>query len=72
MEFDKFLDAILGQGAGAPIVTMHTPFGRDEEIAELANKLNTISVVAIVADRCLGKSSLALAGLIPVFRRHAR
>ncbi|PWB89809.1 hypothetical protein C5688_13280 [Methylocystis sp. MitZ-2018] len=82
-EFEKFLRAILGYGAGAPVVTTNTPFvglrpmdedwadrffGRDEAIKELADKLKAHRLVAIVADSGAGKSSLAQAGFIPAFR----
>jgi WD40 repeat protein len=82
-EFEKFVKAILGQSAGAPIVTTDTPFvglrpmdedwadrffGRDEEIKELAEKLKAHRLVAIVADSGAGKSSLTQAGFIPAFR----
>jgi WD40 repeat protein len=82
-EFAKFLKAVLGQGASAPVVTTDTPFvglrpmdedwadrffGRDEGVEELADKLKAHRLVAIVADSGAGKSSLTQAGFIPAFR----
>jgi hypothetical protein len=43
-------------------------FGRDQEIAELVEKVGAHRIVAIVADSGTGKSSLAKAGFAPKFR----
>jgi WD40 repeat protein len=43
-------------------------FGRDAEVAELAEKVRTHRIVAVVADSGTGKSSLAAAGFAPKFR----
>ena len=82
-EFAKLLQAVLRRSPGQKPVVLESPFvglkamteadadrffGRNEEIAELLDKLKRFRLIAIVADSGAGKSSLAQAGLIPAFR----
>ncbi len=43
-------------------------FGRDEEVKDLVALLKRHRLLAVVADSGAGKSSLAMAGLVPAFR----
>lgn len=43
-------------------------FGRDAEVADLVAALKRHRLLAVVADSGAGKSSLAMAGLVPAFR----
>jgi hypothetical protein len=82
-EFAKLLQAVLRRSPEQKPVVLESPFvglkamteadadrffGRNEEIAELIDKLERYQLIAIVADSGAGKSSLAQAGLIPAFR----
>src|SRR5204862_3701862 len=77
------LQAVLRRSPGQKPVVLESPFvglkamteadadrffGRNEEIAQLLDKLKRFRLIAIVADSGAGKSSLAQAGLIPAFR----
>ena len=82
-EFTKLLRAVLHRSASERAISMDSPFvglkamteadadrffGRNDEIVELVAKLKRHRLIAVVADSGAGKSSLAQAGLIPVFR----
>jgi tetratricopeptide (TPR) repeat protein len=82
-EFAKLLRAVLRRSSGEKAIVLDSPFvglkamteadadrffGRDEEIDELVAMLKQHRLIAIVADSGAGKSSLALAGLVPHFR----
>jgi tetratricopeptide (TPR) repeat protein len=82
-EFVKLLRAVLRPSPGKKAAVLESPFvglkamteadtdrffGRDEEIDELVALLKQHRLIAIVADSGAGKSSLALAGLVPHFR----
>lgn len=82
-ELAKLLRAVLGRTPSERVVALENPFvglrsmteadadrffGRNEEIAELVDKLRRQRLIAVVADSGAGKSSLAQAGLIPAFR----
>jgi tetratricopeptide (TPR) repeat protein len=82
-EFVKLLHAVLHRSPDKKAVVLDSPFvglkamtegdadrffGRGEEIEELVIMLKQHRLIAIVADSGAGKSSLALAGLVPHFR----
>jgi len=82
-EFAKLLGAVLRRSSGETTIILDSPFvglkamteldadrffGRDEEIDELVSMLQRNHLIAVVADSGAGKSSLALAGLLPHFR----
>jgi tetratricopeptide (TPR) repeat protein len=82
-EFAKLLRAVLRRLPSEKLVIFDRPFvglkamteadadrffGRNEEIDELVTMLRQHCLIAIVADSGAGKSSLALAGLVPHFR----
>lgn len=81
--FTKLLRAVLSPSASATPIVLDQPFvglramtemdadrffGRDEELQSLVGLLKQQSLVAVVADSGAGKSSLVLAGLIPMVR----